>query len=149
MLQNSNWRQQDHQHRKQGGLTSKWVKGIQEPYGKKKQNKTKKPHCPRNSEWQKPSASIFTLARQKWVADPRQWGVFFIPLCCKKKFSEHFVGKKSLTQETRINRHCNNPCYKWDERSLPPSQGRFLDLKILQGLVYKPCHKDYRKSSAM
>lgn len=48
-------------------------------------------------------------------------GWFFIPLCCKKKFSEHFVRKKSLTQETRINRDCNNPCYKWDGPSLPPS----------------------------
>lgn len=121
MLQNPSWRQWDHQHRKLGDLNSKWVKGIQEPY-REKQNKTKKPLLSRKLRMTKTfcfhlhSGSSEMGSRSKAVG-----GWFFIPLCCKKKFSEHFVRKKSLTQETRINRDCNNPCYKWDGPSLPPS----------------------------
>lgn len=48
------------------------------------------------------------------------WGVLSL-YAARKKFSEHFVGKKSLAQETRINRDCNNPCYRWDGPSLHPS----------------------------
>lgn len=48
-------------------------------------------------------------------------GVGFISLYFKKKFSEHFVGKKSLTQETWINRDCSNICYQRDGLGLPPS----------------------------
>lgn len=49
-------------------------------------------------------------------------GVVFLSLyAARKKFSEHFVGKKSLTQETWINRDCNNLCYQWDGPGLLPS----------------------------
>ena len=86
---------------------------------KAKQNK--KIHRPRNLNWHKPSASIFPLAQQKWAADLRQWEWVCITPCSKKNFSEHFVGKKLLTQERRINRDCSNPCYKWDGPSFSPS----------------------------
>lgn len=96
-----------------------------------KQNQ-KKLHCPRNSEWQKPSASIFTLSHRNWqqIQDSGGgwgwvvgWGVWFFYLFMlqEKKFSEHFVRKKSLTQETWINRDCNNLCCQRDGPGLPPS----------------------------
>lgn len=90
---------------------------------KAKQNKQKRPH-PTVQEIQNDKSlllpsSLWLSRNGKQIQGSGGW--FFIPLCCKKKFSEHFVGKKSLTQETRINRDCNNPCYKWDGPILLPS----------------------------
>lgn len=47
--------------------------------------------------------------------------IFFSLYAARKKFSEHFIGKKLLTQETWINSDCNYLCYQWDGLGLPPS----------------------------
>lgn len=120
MLQNPSWRQQDHQHRKQGDLNSKWVKGILQPY-REKGNKTKKPTVQEIQNDKNLLLLSSLCLRRNWQQIQGSGGCFFISLCCKKKFSEHFVGKKSLTQETWINRDCNNLCYQWDGPGLPPS----------------------------
>lgn len=123
MLQNRSWRQQDHQHRKQGCLNSKWVKGnptIQRiAKAKLKKPLSKKFRMTKTFCFHLHSVSVEAGNRSKAVGGVG--GCFFISLCFKKKFSEHFVGKKSLTQETWINRDCNNICYQWDGLNLPPS----------------------------